>query len=320
VVLGQAATLRTTGFGGPWGEVMVNELLPAFEKEHQCRVQIDTAYGSWIAKLQSSPRSNPIYDVFHANANEQWLAASKGLVETKIDASKVPNLADVYAFAKNDNVVGVTAFIMGIGLGYRTDKVTAKPASWKEYWNPALRRGGFDIPTHSFGQAFVMMCGSLFGSGPKDLDAAFAALERLKPIKNTNFGTAMMKLLLSNEVDICIINDGNIYRYENEPIDFSAPQEGMLANEQVYSVTTGSKQKDLANAYINFILSPLVQKRLAERLWNGPTNRNAKLEKKFEGKLITSEQEASALIYPDWRWYNSQKDRIDARVNRIFGS
>lgn len=314
--------IRTTGFGGPWRDLMSAELLPAFEKEHICRVQFDFAYGSWIAKLQSSSRSDPIYDVFHANGNEQWVAATRGLVEQQLDASKIPNLADVYAYAKSADVVGVDGFIMGIGLGFRKDLTPPAPVSWKDYWAEryAGLRGGYTIPTHAFGQGIVLLAGSLFGSGPKDLDAAYKALERLKPIKLTNYGTAMMKMLLAGEISICPINDGNIYRYNNETVDFVVPTEGALTNEQAYSITTGTKVRELANAYINFILSPLVQKRIGEELWSGPVNRKVKLDAKYTGKMVTTEEEVNKLIKTDWKWYNSQKPKIDAQVNRIFGS
>ena len=316
------AMLKITGFGGPWQEIMTKELIPAFEKDHDCRVQFDFAYGSWVAKLQSSPRSDPVYDVFHANGNEQWVAATRGLVEPTLDAKKIPNLADVYDYARSSEVVGVDGFIMGIGLAYRKDKSPVAPVSWKDYWDPryADARGGYTIPTHAFGQQIVMLAGLLYGSGLKDLDAAYKALERLKPIKLTNYGTAMMKMLLAGEISICPVNDGNGYRYDDPNVGFVVPSEGALINEQAYSLTSGTKQRDLANAYINFILSPLVQKKIAEGLWNGPANRKVKLDPKYEGKLVTNEQQVDRLIKVDWKWYNAEKPKIDAQINRIFGS
>lgn len=322
VLRAEPQVLKTTGFGGPWQDIMTKELIPDFEREHDCRVQFDFAYGSWVAKLQSSPRSHPVFDVFHANGNEQWIAAKRGLVEPTLDAKKVPNLADVYAYAKSKAVVGVDGFIMAIGLSYRKDKVSQPPTSWRDYWDTqyAGARGGYTIPTHAFGQQIVMLAGQLYGNGPQDLDAAYKALERLKPIKLTNYGTAMMKMLLSGEISICPINDGNAYRYNEENIGFVVPKEGGLINEQAYSITSGTKVRDLAHAYINFILSPRVQKRISEGLWNGPVNRTVKLDDKYQGKVITSEQQVDTLIKTDWGWYNAEKPKIDAQVNRIFGS
>jgi putative spermidine/putrescine transport system substrate-binding protein len=96
-----AATLRITGWGGKWGQTMSNELIPAFEKEFKCKVETDTAL-PFLPKLQASSRSAPVYDVLHTNSNEQWAALEMGIVEAKIDAKHVPNIADVYPYAISD--------------------------------------------------------------------------------------------------------------------------------------------------------------------------------------------------------------------------
>ena len=54
-----AATLRITGWGGKWGQTMSSELIPAFEKEFKCKVEVDSAF-PFYPKLLASPRSKPI--------------------------------------------------------------------------------------------------------------------------------------------------------------------------------------------------------------------------------------------------------------------
>jgi putative spermidine/putrescine transport system substrate-binding protein len=76
--------------------------------------------------------------------------------------------------------------------------------------------------------------------------------------------------------------------------------------------------KELANAYVNYMLRPEVQKRLAETVWYSPANKKVKLDAKYDAKLLTTPEKVSKLIQVDWKWYNAQKDEIDQRVNRIF--
>ena len=315
------AVLNVTGWGGKWGEVMKAEIGPAFETEFKCRLKTDTAL-PFLPKLQASSRSAPVYDVLHTNSNEQWAAVEMGLVEPKVDPRLVPNIADVYPYAVSDKIVGVCIFTSAIGLGMRTDKGYGSITSWKEFWDAKFNgaRGGYVIPANSLGQAFVMMCGTLFGKGQTDLDAAYAALEKLKPIKLVDFTGAMEKLILSGEAGIGILHDSGIYRYDgqNQPVDFVTPREGVLSLEQVLSITPGSKVKELANAYINYMLWPEVQKRLAETVWYSPANKQVKLDAKYDAKLLTTPEKVSKLIQVDWKWYNAQKDEIDSRVNRIF--
>src|SRR3712207_6635708 len=95
VARAQAATLKITTWGGKWGEVMKGQVLPAFEGEMKCRVEVDQAF-PYIPKLAASPANAPLYDVLHTNSNEQWNALEQGLVMDKITAREAPNIKDVY--------------------------------------------------------------------------------------------------------------------------------------------------------------------------------------------------------------------------------
>ncbi|MFW5679507.1 MAG: ABC transporter substrate-binding protein [Pseudomonadota bacterium] len=321
VLRAQTPTLKITTWGGKWGEIMLDEVLPAFEQEHGCTVEVDQAF-PFLPKLQASPRNNPVYDVLHANSNEQWRAVEFGLVEERITADQVPNVADTYPYATSDKIAGVTIFTSAIGLGYRTDQGLTPPTSWKDLADPTLagRRGGYQIPVNSLGQAHLMMLGQIYGTGLQDLDAAYAALEQLKPIKLVDFTGQMEQALLSGEIVMGVIHDSGIFRYDgqNQPIDFAAPEEGVLALEQVLNVTKGSQVKDLAYAYIDYMLRPDVQKKLAEAVWYSPANRNVTLDERYQERLFTTEEKVAQLIQPDWKWYNANKDRIDTQVMRIL--
>ncbi|HYC63709.1 MAG TPA: extracellular solute-binding protein [Reyranellaceae bacterium] len=317
----QTKTLKITTWGGKWGELMKGTVLPAFEKEFKCTVQADQAF-PFVPKLQASPKNDPIYDVLHTNSNEQWNSLTEGLVMAKITAKEVPNIADVYDYAVSDKIVGVTIFTSAIGLGYRTDKGLTAPKSWKDLADPKLAgaRGSYIIPVNSLGQCHLMMLGKIYGKGLQDLDAAYKALEQLKPIKLVDFTGQMEKMLLAGEVSMGVIHDSGVYRYDgqNQPVDFASPSEGVLALEQVLNVTPGSKVKELGFAYINYLLRPEVQKLLAEGVWYSPANKKVKLDAKYDAKLLTTPAKVATLIQPDWKWYNARKEDIDARVTRIL--
>jgi putative spermidine/putrescine transport system substrate-binding protein len=300
---------------------MKGSVLPAFEKELKCTVQADQAF-PFLPKLQASPRTDPIYDVLHSNSNEQWQALELGIVGRQITAREVPNVADVYPYAVSDKIVGVSIFTSAIGLGFRTDRGLTAPSSWNDLAGAALagHRGGYLIPVNSLGQAHLMMLGRIHGKGFEDLDAAYSALEALKPIKLFDFTGQMEKALLSGEVSMGVIHDSGIFRYDgqNQPIEFAAPSEGVLALEQVLNVTPGSKIKELAFAYIDYMLRPQVQKELAEGVWYSPANKKVKLAAKYDAKLFNSEAKVAELLQVPWQWYNARKDAIDARVQRIL--
>ncbi|MEI8143870.1 MAG: extracellular solute-binding protein [Alphaproteobacteria bacterium] len=317
----QAATLKITTWGGKWGEIMKADLLPAFEREFKCTVSADQAF-PFLPKLQASPKNNPIYDVLHANSNEQWKAFDEGIVGAKLDVKDVPNLKDVYPYAISDKIVGVSIFTSAIGLGYRTDKGLTPPTSWKDLADPKLAgaRGGYIIPVNSLGQAHLMLLGKIYGRGYNDLDAAYKALEALKPIKLFDFTGQMERAMLSGEVNMGVIHDSGVLRYEgtNQPVEFATPSEGVLALEQVLNPTPGSKVKELAHAYIDYMLREDVQKKLAEAVWYSPSNTKVKLDAKYDARLFNTPEKVAKLVQMDWKWYNDRKDDIDARVARIL--
>ena len=317
----QTKTLKITTWGGKWGDIMKATVLPAFEKEFKCTVSADQAF-PYVPKLQASSKNDPLYDVLHTNSNEQWNCFTEGLVMEKITAKEVPNVADVYPYAVSDKIVGVTIFTSAIGLGFRTDKGLTAPKSWKDLADPKLAgaRGSYIIPVNSLGQCHLMMLGKIYGKGLQDLDAAYKALEALKPIKLVDFTGQMEKLLLSGEVSMAVIHDSGIYRYDDQkpPLEYVSPSEGVMALEQELNVTPGSKVKELAFAYIDYLLRPDVQKLLAEAVWYSPANKKVKLSEKYDAKLLTTEAKVATLIQPDWKWYNARKEDIDGRVTKIL--
>lgn len=321
VARAQNSELNITGWGGKWGEVFDSSIGPKFEKEFGCTIVRDSSF-PFTPKLQASSRRNPIYDVLHANQNAQAAAVKMGLVEEQIDPTNIPNMKDLYDYATSDTINGVCMFTSAIGLGYRKDLVSAPPTSWTDLWKEeyADKRGTYVIPINSLGQAFLTMAASIYGSDAKDLDAAYEAMEKLKPIKLVDFTGAMEKMILSGEVEICVIHDSGVLRYYDTPneAEFAAPDEGVLALEQVLNITPGTKKRELAEAYINYMLSPEVQKELAEAVWYSPANKTVVLDDVYQERLLTTPEKVAKLKQVDWMWYNENKDAIDQRVNRIF--
>ena len=316
----EANTLRITGWGGAWGNMMRDKYIPVFERANNCRVSVDTAF-PFVPKLMASPAGRPIYDVFHTNTNEQWAVFEQGLVEQRPDLKLVPNAAHIYPYATSDKIVGIAIFTSAIGLAWRKDQVKAAPASWADFWSPDLagKRGAYVIPANSLGQSLFMMAGRVFGSGYKDMDASFKAMERLKPVRLYDFTGGTEAAVVSGELAMCELHDTAAYRHMDQvPIAFTAPKEGVMALEQVLSVTKGTPRSALAHHWIDYMLSSEVQRGMAEEVWYSPVRNDVTLSAPYAGKLLTTPDQVATLIQLDWQWYNAEKDGIDDRVNRIF--
>ena len=318
----QTACSRPPPGAASTGEVMKGQIIPAFEKEFKCKVETDAAF-PYYPKLQATPKNAPLYDVLHTNTSEQWQAVVEGLVEPKLDAKNVPeHRRRLPLRGERQDRRRLAPSPARSASAIAPTRALPAPKSWKDLADPkhAGARGSYIIPVNSLGQMHLMMLGKLYGKGLTDLDAAYKALEALKPIKMYDFTGGMEKALLSAEVNIGVLHDSGVYRYDgqNQPIEFAAPSEGVLSLEQVWTVTPGSKVKELAYQYVNYILSPAAQKPLSEAVWYSPANRKVKLDPKYDAKLYNTEAKVAQLIQVDWKWYNERKDEIDARVTRIL--
>ncbi|SLN15929.1 ABC transporter substrate-binding protein [Roseisalinus antarcticus] len=321
IVGAQTPVLKIAGWGGTWDEVFKASIVPGFEETHGCKVEIDTGW-PFMPKLLSSSPNRPFYDILLANPHDHWKALDANMVEDSYSETDVPNLADIYGFSKRDELVGITFLNSAVGLGYRKDLVSAPPTSWTDMFNEdyAGRRGSY-VMQNTLGAGFFLMLGQIYGDGFTDIDAMFEALERLKPMRLADFTGAMEQLMLSEEVAIAVIDDAGILKYtgQDTPLGFAWPEEGSVALEQTYSVTSGSGVKDLAYAWVNHVLSPPVQKVLTEEMWLAPVNTRTELEPVYADTLYIGEDKVANLVTPDWNWYNQNFDRLNNQYMRTLG-
>jgi putative spermidine/putrescine transport system substrate-binding protein len=260
--------------------------------------------------------------VLHTNSNEQWSVYTQGLVERRPDMALLPNARHIHAYAISDQIVGIVFLTSAIGLSYRRDRLQgAPPASWKDLWDArfANSRGSYVIPANSLGQALFMMAGRLYGSGFQDLNASFAAMERLRPVRLFDFTGGIENAMLSGELTIGVLHDTAVYRNQDRvPVEFCMPSEGIIALEQVLSVTRGTQMSALAHQWIDHMLSTDVQRKMSEEVWYSPVRNDITLGERYRGKLLTTPEDVARLIQMPWQWYNERKEQVDDRVNRIF--
>lgn len=319
VARAQTPVLKIAGWGGDWDVLFKESVVPSFEAEYGCTVEIDTGW-PFMPKLLSSSPSNPVYDVLLANPHDHWKSYDAGFSEDTPTVDQVPNLASIFDFAKRDELVGVTFLNSAVGLGYRNDLVGEAPTAWADMFKEdyAGMRGSY-VMQNTLGAGFFLMLGQMYGDGFTDIDAMFAALERLKPMKLVDFTGAMEQMLLSGEIVIGVIHDADILKYEGEsPLSFAYPSEGAVALEQTYSVMSGSGVKELAYAWVNHVLSPEIQKVLVEDLWLAPVNTEVDLTPEYQEALFIGEDEVASLATPDWNWYNQNFDRLNDTYNRTL--
>jgi putative spermidine/putrescine transport system substrate-binding protein len=97
--LAQEKTITINSFGGSYEQAHRKCVIDPFEKETGAKVNIVTAYSADAFAQLRAQKAAPQYDVIHFSGGQEVVAAKEGLVSA-IEAAKVPNLTDIYDFAK----------------------------------------------------------------------------------------------------------------------------------------------------------------------------------------------------------------------------
>jgi putative spermidine/putrescine transport system substrate-binding protein/spermidine/putrescine transport system substrate-binding protein len=264
----------------------------AFEQAHHCKV-VASYMGSsdeLVAKLRGGSASN--FDVISPSSDVAASIAHTGLA-APLDISKLPaysqlsqKLRDMPLVKFNNQIYGVP-FMWGPNpLLYDTAAFAQPPPSWSVLWVPTLRGKvsawddlstvymaaqvlGYDKPDPS----------QLYNLSDAQLDAVKKKLLELKPNirKLWSTGGELTNLFQNHEVVIAMgwplmTND---LRKLHFPIGETIPQENTTGWIDHLMITSASTHKELAEAFLAYMIEAQTQKQVTDVTHYTPANPNA---------------------------------------------
>jgi spermidine/putrescine transport system substrate-binding protein len=264
----------------------------AFEQAHHCKV-VASYMGSsdeLVAKLRGGSASN--FDVISPSSDVAASIAHTGLA-APLDISKLPaysqlsqKLRDMSLVKFNNQIYGVP-FMWGPNpLLYDTTAFAQPPPSWSVLWVPSLRGKvsawddlstvymaaqvlGYDKPDPS----------QLYNLSDAQLDAVKKKLLELKPNirKLWSTGGELTNLFQNHEVVIAMgwplmTND---LRKLHFPIGETIPQENTTGWIDHLMITSASTHKELAEAFLAYMIEAQTQKQVTDVTHYTPANPNA---------------------------------------------
>lgn len=315
----QGDELVVAVFGGTFEKAWRANVIQAFERENNVRVRVVTGLsGENFAKLRAQ-KDNPQMDVVTFDAPFALVAAREGLLET-LDPQRIPNLNALHDFALPQGRAYVAFFTSSQVLAYNTQHVKTAPTGWEDLWKPEYK-GKVALPEIGSisGAYFVAIMGKVFGSGLFDADAAFPRVKTLRPSVLT-FWTShdqLAQLLVQGEVWLSPwASDRAAFQVKSgAPIAAITPKEGAIFGMGAMGIAKGSKQRALAEKYINYSLAVAPQKLNAETMYIGPTNRGVQLADDV-AKLVPYGDNLKRLVAPDWDEFGKRRDQWVERWNR----
>ncbi|HOK87251.1 MAG TPA: thiamine ABC transporter substrate-binding protein [Fervidobacterium sp.] len=254
--------------------------IPKFEKTYNCKVKVLSlgSMGDVLARLIVEKRA-PKADVVVGLSSEQLQKAiSEGILE-KYRPVNSKNI--VYKDLIND--YGTVYDYGALAMIYNIEKIKNPPKSFKDLLNPEYKGKIVlvDPRTSSTGLTFLMWTVAAMGED--------GAIDYWKKLKNnvltfTSGWSAAFKMLETGEADIIAsyATDAAYSMYEYGSIKYMPVifEEGAYVLEEYASIVKGAKNKALARAFIEYILTPEFQREIPLNQWMMPVT-NVELPEVF---------------------------------------
>lgn len=317
-----AQDLVLGGYGGSFETLMKEHIIPPFQEAHGVTVQFVPGNSTEnLARLQAQ-RDNQEMDVVFLDDGPMYQAVALGFCDTVADA---PVMEDVYEIARMGEKAIGTGFV-ATGFAYNAEMFEQNgwepPSSWMD-----LADEKFDqllsIPpiNNTYGLHTLVMMARLNGGDEDNIDPGFEVMnEQVAPnvlVFEPSSGR-MSELFQSNEIALSIWGSGRVKSLADTgfPVEFGYPEEGAVALMVGVCPIVDSDVPEAAQAFIQYVLSPEVQVRLAETMGFGPTNSKTELPEELGETLPYGPEKVGNLVAVDWDVINPKREEWTRRWAR----
>lgn len=251
------------------------EIIKNFEEKYGCKINgtYFTTSDDLIAKIKAGGGNS--YDVISPSGDLAGFLVQSDMVEP-IDTSKITNFNDINKnllttdVEKNGKTYGVPYLWGPDYLIYDADVIKEEPKSWSVFEDPKYsgRIGLFDDISN------IYMIGQMDGIDKTDASALYNMTdEQLSDAKKklTKLNSSVRKywvsagelndLFANKEVDIAVGWPMTVQKLnaQGRNLKWTIPEEGCTGWQDRLMIVKGSKNKDLAELYIDYALSPETQ-------------------------------------------------------------
>lgn len=300
--LAQDKTITINSFGGSYEQAHRKCVIDPFEKATGAKVNIVTAYSADAFAQLRAQKAAPQYDVIHFSGGQEIVAAKEGLVSA-IDAAKVPNLADIYDFAKTNigKGEGPAYSIAAIGLVYAAGKVPKAPSKWADLVDPVYADHLVltDI-SNGYGMLGFLMLNKIAGG---DLNNLKPGLDTVKKMLDAGAivvskSPEIQQEFAQNDAWAAPYASDYAFTLKKAGLDakFVQGAEGTPASFITASLVAGRPNADLSLKFIDLTLSKEAQACFANELRYTPTNSKTQLAPDVAADVVYGEKGAAGLI------------------------
>jgi putative spermidine/putrescine transport system substrate-binding protein len=267
-----------------WGfsdDFFKKEVYAPFEKEHNVKIVLEI--GNNAERLNKVRQGSTSVDLIYLSDYYAQQGIDAGLFE-KIDRSRIPNLKDIYEVAKAPlgEDYGPAYTVGRLGIAYNPKATNKEIKSWSDLWSPELSKK-LTMPsiTSTTGPMILDAASLVAGNSTFNEDQAFAKVKELNKgvVKYYGQTSEFVNMFAQGEIAAGPIMEMYVkdLKAAVPETKFVTPQEGAYAIMNTVNVIKGSKNKQLAEDFINWHLSKEVQEKSAKAKVDSPVNTTLQL-------------------------------------------
>ncbi|WOI58241.1 ABC transporter substrate-binding protein [Palleronia sp. LCG004] len=314
-------TLTVGGYGGSFETLMKELIIPQFEEEHDVTIAFVPGNSTEnLARLQAQKSAQEL-DVVILDDGPMYQADALGFC-APLEESEVKG--ELYDLAKiSDNATGIG--FVATGFAYNTEWFEREgwepPSSWEDLTDEKYS-GILSIPpiSNTYGLHTLVMMARMNGGGEEDIDPGFTAMaDEVAPnvlVFEPSSGR-MSELFQSEEIAVSIWGSGRVKSLADTgfPATFAYPEEGAVALMLAACPVVDSNVPEVSQQFIDYLLDPEIQVRIADAMGAGPVNKNSELPPELAESLPYGDK-IDDLLAVDWDVINPARQEWTARFAR----
>jgi putative spermidine/putrescine transport system substrate-binding protein len=312
--------LNISVWGGSYGETWKREVVDPFVKKTGIDVTLDLGASSQRLSKLLAARGGP--DLVFLTDHQMAVAHQRGLLEAA-DAANIPHLRDVHDFARDPfgQSMCPAVVLLGTGLAYNRQHITAPPKSWKMLQQRDLPAAvAFMDMAFSVAPSVLVHLAEMNGGGINNIEPGLKLMAEMK--ERARFFKLFEVLDWINRGEVSVAPMLNIFvkHDPNVPLAFTFPDDGLIAVVNMGCIVKGAANKRNAELFLDHYLSPEIQAQSAKTFGETPVNRLTGIPPAIAYQIVPTERMREMKFYDPQviarnlpRWNDMFQERIIAR-------
>lgn len=302
----------TQDFGGAelvvatwgWAETSLKTLSEDFEKQYNCTIVVDPTSGNGdrINKLMAE-KDDPTADVAMLSRSFSQTGNSEGLFE-KIDTNVVTSLGDLYDIAVDADGYGPCYSLDRYGIMYNADALDQAglpvPTSYEDLFDDQYAHMvALPDMTSTAGPYLLVALAEDLGGSQEDVTPAMELMQEKKDNIDLWYTTTsdVVNAFTTGEANIAVFMDIYMPSLTESGLNmvWTDASEGSFSAPATVNVVKNCKNPELAQLYVEYLISESTQNKIAEVMNEAPVNKNATMDDSLKSYLAFGEESMNAL-------------------------